>query len=164
MEGGRCIYNVKVDGVDAKIEVHVDDILAASKELEEVIKVKRMVAKHIDVRDLGEVKDYLGMDITWDRGAKTVSLAISLHNARLLKDFGIEHCRPNSTPVVPGTEMGIGKPFCDANRYAELVGLLLYLCNQTRPDIAFAVGRLARRMANPTERDLVTVTWGVPNE
>lgn len=62
--------------------------------------------------------------------------------------------------MVPGTELGGGVPLPAGNQYAELVGSLLYLCNQTRPDLGFAVGRLARKMANPTEGDM-TAAKGV---
>jgi len=35
----------------------------------------------------------------------------------------------------------------DGNRYAELVGMLLYVSTTKRPEIAFAVGVLSRYMA-----------------
>jgi len=39
----------------------------------------------------------------------------------------------------------------DGNRYAEIVGSLLYLSTTTRPDIDFYVGALSRYMACPEE-------------
>ena len=42
----------------------------------------------------------------------------------------------------------------DGNRYAELVGSLLYLSTTSRPDIAFAEGVLSRDMACPEENHM----------
>lgn len=71
----------------------------------------------------------------------------------LLREYNMEGCKSNEAPMARGAELGDGKPLPDGNLFAELVGSLLYLGNQTRPDISFAVGRLARRMATPTEGD-----------
>jgi len=48
----------------------------------------------------------------------------------------------------------------DGNRYAELVGSLLYVSTTTRPDIAFAVGVLSRFMSCP-EQDHMRAAKGV---
>jgi len=155
-----CVYTLLVDGVKVTVEVHVDDILIVAAVLEAISKVKNMVAEAFQVRDLGEVCDYLGMDIKWDRVAGTVTLANPRHTAAVLEDFSMTDCKPNAHPMAPGAVLGEGKPLERGNRYAELVGSLLFLANQTRPDIAFAVGRLARRMAIPTEGDM-TAAKGV---
>jgi hypothetical protein len=45
----------------------------------------------------------------------------------------------------------------DAVRYAETVGMLLNLITCTQPDMAFAVGKLARFMSQPREERWVGV-------
>lgn len=77
------------------------------------------------------MNDYLGMDIKWDRGAETVTLANPLHTAGIVEDFGMTDWRPNITPVVPGAVLGEGQPLGEPSRYAELVGSLLFLASQT---------------------------------
>ena len=96
----------------------------------------------------------MGMAFKWDRAAGTVSLSNPRHTACILGDFGMEDCKPSSTPMVHGLVLGDGERLEEPNRYAELVGSLLFLANQRRADIAFAVGRLERRMAITTEGDM----------
>ena len=149
-----CVYHVMVVGHKVIVEVHVDDIITAGKNLEAVLKVKAMIGQVFDIRDLGEASDYLGMQVKWDRKAGTVSLSNPRHTAGILADFGMEDCKPNMTLMVHGLVLGDGERLEEPNRYAELLGSLLFLANQTRPDIAFAVGQLARRMAIPTKGDM----------
>ena len=149
-----CVYHITVDGHKVIVEAHVDDIVITGENLAAVVKVKAMLAAVFDIRDLGQVSDYLGMAIKWDRAAGTVSLSTPHHTGGILADFGMTDCKPNSTPMVHGLVLGDGERLEEPNRHAELVGSLLFLANQTRPDIAFAVGRLARRMDIPTEGDM----------
>lgn len=37
------------------------------------------------------------------------------------------------------------------SQYAQILGSLMYLMNSTRPDIAYAVGRLSRYTQNPNK-------------
>jgi hypothetical protein len=59
-------------------------------------------------------------------------------------------CNAVNTPMVPGTVLtNEGEPLPNDNEYAAIVGSLLYLSVKTRPDIAYAVGVLARFMSCP---------------
>lgn len=151
--GDRCLYLMEVDSRTVYVEVHVDDLLIASSELDAVEHVKQRMASHFRVRDMGQVVSYLGMEISWNKEAETVTMANPRNSLDLLREFNMEDCKPVGAPMARGAKLGEGVPLGEDNLYAELVGSLLYLCNQTRHDISFAVGRLARRMVKPTEGD-----------
>ena len=62
-------------------------------------------------------------------------------------------CSPNKTPC---TQLGLGSdtegsPINEAWNYSSIVGMLLYLTTNTRPDIAFAVSQVARFTSNPKQ-------------
>ena len=82
-----------------------------------------------------------------------LTLSNPRHVIALLETFGMSHSTPNKTPLVSGAKLAkTGENLLpDGNRYAELVGSLLYLSTATRPDISFAVGVLSRYMACPEE-------------
>jgi hypothetical protein len=62
-------------------------------------------------------------------------------------------CKPCSTPLPIGTQLSKyeGDPLPPDNQYAALIGSLIYLAVNTRPDISHAVGILSRFMSCPTE-------------
>ena len=66
--------------------------------------------------------------------------------------YGLENCKPKTVPLSPSQRLSAGDADdldTKAMPYSELVGSLLYLSVCTRPDIAQAVGVMARYMANP---------------
>ena len=73
---------------------------------------------------------------------------------KILKTTEMVDCNPNWTPTTK-TALGSdpeGEPFDQHPfNYASVVGMLLYLSNNTRPDITFAVSQVARFTAAPKQ-------------
>ena len=78
---------------------------------------------------------------------------VLLLKAEILKATGMENCNPNKIPAAK-TALGAdpdGTPMEDKWNYRSIVGMLLYLTTNTRPDITFAVSQVARFSHAPKE-------------
>ena len=133
--------------------VYVDDILIAAKTSKAVNITKSGLLQSFDARDLGDAHLFLGMTIERDRAARFIKLS----QVKLVKDIiakhGLADGKTHSVPLSPSTrlEAGEGDPLDTSEfEYGSLVGSLLYVSVCTRPDIAHAVGVLAKYMAQPT--------------
>ena len=135
------------------LHVYVDDILIVSKVLELVQWAKDCIKDAFDARDLGEAKLYLGMTIVRDRQARTLKLGQERLTAQLLETYRMTDAKPASVPLTAGSTLvkDEGKVLDQAKYpFCQVVGSLMHLANCTRPDIAFAVGSLAKYMQQPT--------------
>jgi hypothetical protein len=143
------------------IEVYVDDMLIASKDMASVQRTKELLKDRFTIHDLGAVRYFLGTHVVRDRVKKTISLVTPLKIEELLVRFGQSEANPAPTPMSTdflqtkhpaGTEgrWGSGVLLEPGHRYPELMGSLQYLAGNTRPDIADAVGILSRYREAPT--------------
>jgi len=144
------------------ILMYVDDLIVAGERFAGVEAIKRGVSAKFEVRDMEEVKDFIGMKVMRDKKTKKLTLINPGHVMALLMAFGMDTCTPNKTAMASGVKLSnTGEdPLPDGNRYAELVGFLLYVSTKTRPDITFAVGVLSRFMSCP-EQDHMRAAKGV---
>jgi hypothetical protein len=72
---------------------------------------------------------------------------------KILEAADMTDCNPNSLPTSQ-TPLGAdkeGAPMKESWNYRSLVGMLLYLSGNTRPDIVFAVSQVARFSNNPKQ-------------
>jgi transposase InsO family protein len=135
--------------------VYVDDILIISKDPVAATEAKNALMSTFDIRDLGDAKYFLGMELIRSRKNRTLKIVQQRMVEELVSKYGLTNAKTKGVPMSPSTRLT--KPNDDnkvldktAFGYSELVGSLLYLAVCTRPDIAYAVGALARHMAKPT--------------
>ena len=81
-----------------------------------------------------------------------IFLSQSKYACDILRRFHMEDCKPSPSPFQSGVKLSATctSPEVDATLYRQLVGSLLYLTH-SRPNLSFAVGRVARYMQTPHE-------------
>ncbi|KZV29500.1 Cysteine-rich RLK (receptor-like protein kinase) 8 [Dorcoceras hygrometricum] len=135
--------------------VYVDDIIVTGDDSHEMTNIKLMLAKEFEVKDLGPLRYFLGMEIA--RNRKGISVSQRKYTLDLLAETGMLGCKPSRTPLELGNKQALleGKPV-DVGSYQRLVGKLIYL-SHTRPDIAFAVSLVSQYMHSPCQGHLDAV-------
>lgn len=145
--GDPCLYTV-VDGSGGMLIVvlYVDDLLIAGSSLTVVEAFKKAIAAEFEMKDMGEAKWILGMEIVRDLEKGTIELKQRAYFERVLERFGMSRCKPVDTPAEERLRRlpeGQGGP---DKTYMSLVGALLYGAVMTRPDILYAVSSLGRHL------------------
>jgi hypothetical protein len=88
------------------VPVFVDDITLASKSKTKIQDIKRELAKHFKLRDLGPTTFQLGVEIICDRPNRTLHLSQRQYCPDILERFGFASASPVSTPLDPGVHLG----------------------------------------------------------
>jgi len=145
------LYVMRKGGDRVYVLVYVDDMLIAAQSISAIQEVKQRLRDVFDIHDLGEAHRFLGMEITRDRASHTLKLSQQRAAATLVNKYGLGDANSRCVPISAGVHLsGEGELLdTDAYPYSELVGSLLYLSVCTRPDLAQAVGVLARYMSRP---------------
>nr|CAD1818497.1 unnamed protein product [Ananas comosus var. bracteatus] len=140
----------------AIIIVYVDDIILTGDHEEEPCQIKQCLAKEFEIKDLGNLKFFLGMEIARSKKGKAVSQRKYVLD--LLSETGMLGCKPVETPMDSTVKLDNNDSSApvDKERYQRLVGKLLHLAH-TRLDIGFSVSVVSQFMNNPTENHMTAV-------
>ncbi|CAI7857132.1 unnamed protein product [Closterium sp. NIES-54] len=130
--------------------VYINDLVFVTADTEALTLVKSELQKRHTCTDLGELRSYLGLQITRDRARRTIILTQSHMVDEVLQRFGFQFSSPQPTPL--STSHSLSDPPSDesvksSGPYPELVGCLMYLMTCTRPDLAYPLSLLARYVA-----------------
>ncbi|GJW45807.1 zinc finger, CCHC-type containing protein [Tanacetum coccineum] len=155
---GIC-YAGKFDssGKGVIICLYVDDMLIFGTDQDQVDKTKKFLSSKFSMKDMREADVILGIKIK--RGAMGIVITQSHYIEKIPKKFNREDCSPVSTPMDPVEKLksNIGK-LVDQLEYSRAIGCLMYTMASTRPDIAYAVGRLSRFTSNPSRQHWKAIT------
>ncbi|RVW44801.1 Retrovirus-related Pol polyprotein from transposon RE1 [Vitis vinifera] len=136
--------------------VYVDDIILSGNDMEELQNLKKYLSEEFEVKDLGNLKYFLGMEVA--RSRKGIVVSQRKYILDLLKETGMLGCKPIDTLMDSQKKLGIEKESTpvDKGRYQRLVGRLIYL-SHTRPDIDFVVSTVSQFMHSPIEEHMEAV-------
>jgi len=126
-------------------------------EMESLIKDLQKV---LDLIDMGDIKWFLGMEITHDCAAQTVTLSQAAYINTIAHRFSMQDSHPVSTPL--DMNVILSKDLCpkdDEARhlmmkvpYLSGVGSLMYMSMATHPDITYTTNKLSQFSADPGTR------------
>ncbi|CAI7763337.1 unnamed protein product [Closterium sp. NIES-54] len=132
------------------ILVYVDDLVFATADTAGLAHVKSELQKRHTCTDLGELRSYLGLQITRDRAQRTITLTQSHMVQQVLQRFDFTYSSPQATPLSTRHSLSAlpsDESIEPSGLYPELVGCLMYLMTCTRPDLAYPLSILARYVA-----------------
>ncbi|CAI7931179.1 unnamed protein product [Closterium sp. NIES-54] len=137
------------------ILVYVDDFVFATADTAGLAHVKSELQKRHTCTDLGELRNYLGLQITRDRAQRTISLTQSHMVQQVLQRFDFTYSSPQATPL--STRHSLSALPSDesvepSGPYPELVGCLIH-----RPEHMAAAKRVLRYLCSTSGLGLVLV-------
>lgn len=141
-----CLYS-KFSGKSVLyLLLYVDDIIIAGPDLNVINFYKEKLSNEFEVRVKGNLKDFLGLEIQYDREGGILKLSQSRYLKCVLKKFNFEGCAASAIPIDPGLKLNVSKNITKQSDkpIRELVGCLMYLMLGSRPDISFAVNYFSR--------------------
>jgi len=149
-EYDRCVYFKQSDDLTYLL-LYVDDMLIAARNKTHVQKLKAQRKKEFDMKDLGEAKKILGMEITRDRSTGRFWLSF-----KVLEIFNMAEVRPVTTPLAGHFKLSSKqcpqspdeKEEMSRVPYASAVGSLIYAMVCTRPNLAYAVSTVSQFISN----------------
>ena len=132
------------------VSLYVDDMIYTGSSMQLIEEFKTSMMSKFEMTDMGKLSYFLGLEVK--QSNKGIFVSQQKYAVDLLKQVGMIHCKPDSTPMNVNEKLTAedGSGLADARRYRSIVGRLIYLTH-TRPDLSFAVGLLSRFMHHPTK-------------
>ena len=127
--------------------IYVDDILLTENDLTEIQRVKYCLLQQFRIKDLGDLKYFLGIDIPVPKLVFTCHKKIC---SWYLAGYGLTSAHPDKFSMEQNLKLTSdgGELLKDPIKYRRLVGRLIYLM-VTRLDIVFSVQTLSQYIQAP---------------
>ncbi|MCO5559566.1 hypothetical protein L7F22_013167 [Adiantum nelumboides] len=138
-DADHSLYVQKPEAGIVIITIYVDDLIIGGDALKDVEHVKALLRKQFDMKDLGELHNFLRIEMICNEGG--IWLLQKKYGLDMLMKYGMADCKPISTPLDQNLKLRIDEEevLDDAIVYRRIVGSLIYM-TISRPDLSFAVG------------------------
>ena len=140
--------------------VYVDDLVMAFKDPAEKDKFFETMKEYGFTLSIDDtLESYLGIKFEkLEDGSFNMTQPALID--KIIEATGMQSCNKSPTPAAPNQPLAKdpdGAPFDEDWSYPSLVGMLMYLTTNTRPDLCFAVSQVARFTHDPKESHATAV-------
>jgi transposase InsO family protein len=140
-----CLYIKQHEDDYIYLILYVDDIILISKYRAEIELIKQKLSSKFEMKDMNEVTKFLGIKIERNIEKGILEISQTQYLMNVLKRFGMENCKPASTPMEPNLRLTRCSESEMTNQpYKELIGCLMYVMLTSRPDLCAAVNYFSR--------------------
>ena len=141
--------------------IYVDDgILAGPSETDIEQAIEDLMNARFDIEDMGNIKDYLGVQVRRTKDGKLLLTQPHLIDS-ILDDLHFQHNTKTKDVPAPSEKRLDHDEHLPAHtndfHYRRVIGKLNFLEKSTRPDIAYSVHQCARFSINPRESHAAAV-------
>ncbi|MCO5548874.1 hypothetical protein L7F22_002336 [Adiantum nelumboides] len=135
----HSLYVHKINAKIVVITMHVDYLIIGGDALKDVEHVKALLCKQFDMKDLGELHCFLGIEMIRNEGG--IWLLQKKYGLDMLMSYGMADCNPIFTSLDQNLKLRIdeGEVLDDATMYCRIVGSLIYM-TISWPNLRYAVG------------------------
>jgi hypothetical protein len=101
-----CVYAKFKNEKYLFLILYVDDILLASSDISLLLETKKFLSSHFEMKDLGEARFVLGIEIHRDRMKGVLGLSQKTYIEKVLKKFNMHKCSASPAPIVKDDRYG----------------------------------------------------------
>ena len=141
---------------DLWLLMYCDDLILAGSPASQAA-FKKELAEEYEFRDYGEPQSFLGMEVTRDLTANTLHLTQRAYIKQLATQYDMLDSNRIDTPMPDRIDdLVLNSPLLkDPSIFRQIVGQLMYCHVACRFNITWAVSQLSKRLAQPTEMDMM---------
>jgi hypothetical protein len=152
----KCLYMYSSGKTKIYLMVYVDDIMILGEDEKLVDEIKVKIKSKLEITEEDDIVSFLGIGIQ-RFGHSTGRLYQQNYMQKILKKYRMENSKPQYTPMAERANFSENCELDDEleSPIREVIGMIGYVANNTRPDMAFAVNKLAQHTCKPT-RELWT--------
>ena len=147
----KCLY---VQKDELYLLIYVDDVLIAGRNPIAIEEFMTALKKKFVMKNLGNINRYLGIDVERDNNGN-FTINQRKYIQQIIDGAGLGDAKVSSTPMDTGYYKLDHSDLCESNeQYRQIIGQLMYISINTRPDISACVSILARKVGNPSKADM----------
>lgn len=145
----KCFFILKNGTERCYLVSHVDDLICSATSPSLVAQVFNELSKEFTMKDLGVATQFLNVDMTRDSEGH-FSINQSKYIENIAREFQLLNAKSQKYPISPGYYSEDCEDFLESNKeYRKMIGMLLYVATNTRPDVSAAVCILSQRVEKP---------------
>ncbi|KAG7150913.1 Retrovirus-related Pol polyprotein transposon TNT 1-94 like [Verticillium longisporum] len=153
LEEDNCVFM----GKGMIVFFYVDDIILMNRkeDRQAAEELKNQLKSLFEMRELGEVRWFLGIRVIRDRSQRKLWLSLENYITEKMKDLNLQpstrgHLTPLSSDPAPAPK-DYEASAESIHLYQRKIGSINYAATTARPDVAKAASRLAESLLRPTE-------------